>query len=70
LPAERRKNVNKSKLVLPYSLVQQAAADMMMGASHMNSTYFDPDTLARIERMLKNAFEAVLDKNISVEFLK
>ena len=62
--------MNKSKLVLPYSLVQQAAADMMLGSSHMNSTFFDADVLARIERMLKNAFEAVLDKNITVEFTK
>lgn len=62
--------MNRFKLTLPYSLVRQAAADMMLGASHANSTYFDPDVLARIERVLTGTLEAVLDKNIRVEFVE
>ena len=62
--------MSQSKIILPYSLVQQAAADIMLGSSHMYSTYFDPDVLARIERVLRNTLEAVLDKSITIEFTK
>ncbi len=62
--------MSQSRLTLPYSLVRQAAADMMLGASHANSTYFDAEVLARIERVLKNTLEAVLDRNIKIEFVE
>ncbi|MDL2284899.1 hypothetical protein LJC19_07150 [Oxalobacter sp. OttesenSCG-928-P03] len=62
--------MNQPRLTLPYSLVRQAAADMMLGASHANSTYFDTEVLARIERVLTNTLEAVFDKQIRIEFVE
>lgn len=62
--------MNKSRLTLPYSLVRQAAADMMLGASYATSTYFDPDVLARIERVLTNTLQAVFGKEITIEFVE
>lgn len=63
-------NMNKPRLTLPYSLVRQAAADMMLGASYATSTYFDPDVLARIERVLTNTLQAVFGKETIIEFVE
>jgi hypothetical protein len=62
--------MNKSRLTLPYSLVRQAAADMMFGASYATSTYFDPDVLARTERTLTHTLQAVFGKEIHIEFVE
>ena len=60
--------MSQKKLVLPYSLVRQAAADLMLGSSYAVSTYFDDAVLARVERVLKNTLEAVFDNNMEIEF--
>lgn len=62
--------MSQFKLTLPYSLVRQAAADLLLGSSYATSTYFDADVLARIERVLTYTLESVLDKRIKVEFIE
>ena len=58
------------KLVLPYSLVRQAAADLMLGSSYVTSTYFDDVTLKRVEGTLKNTLKAVFDHDVEIEFVE
>jgi len=58
------------KLTLPYSLVKQVAADLMLGSSYANSTYFDAEVLTRIEHVLTYTLERVFDKSIKIEFIE
>lgn len=62
--------MNKYKLTLPYSLVKQAAADLMLGSSYAASTYFDAEALARVEHVLTNTLKTIFDKEITVEFVE
>jgi len=62
--------MNSKKLVLPYSLVRQAAADLMLGSSYAVSTYFDDAVLSKVEHVLKNTLEAVFDNSMEIEFVE